>query len=267
MSLTLSAEAFRQIYPEEFYRRFFSEGIRPDGRALLSNRKISSSSNVLSNTYGSSLVRIGNTSVLCGVTALLSAPSFITPDQGYLTLNLSVSPIAAPNITFGKPADDQVYIADSVRKLLLESGALRLDSLCVDKGSVVWSVFIDAVCISLDGNLTDAVFLAASNALSTTLLPKVLLPEKGKSDLCVVLAERVPLIVSTGLRSCTFALVCGSVVLDATAEEEELSTASLTIVMDEKADVKAILQAGGAALPSEPSLRELVQVAQQQQHV
>jgi exosome complex RNA-binding protein Rrp42 (RNase PH superfamily) len=34
-------EAFRKIYPGEFYRKFLSHKVRPDDRALMGLRKIS----------------------------------------------------------------------------------------------------------------------------------------------------------------------------------------------------------------------------------
>jgi exosome complex component RRP43 len=37
----LQSEAFRRLYPEEFYAKFIAEGVRPDGRPLGRPRPVS----------------------------------------------------------------------------------------------------------------------------------------------------------------------------------------------------------------------------------
>jgi hypothetical protein len=40
-STNLQSEAFRRLYPEEFYAKFIAEGVRPDGRPLGRPRPVS----------------------------------------------------------------------------------------------------------------------------------------------------------------------------------------------------------------------------------
>lgn len=40
-STDLQSEAFRRLYPEEFYAKFIAEGVRPDGRPLGRPRPVS----------------------------------------------------------------------------------------------------------------------------------------------------------------------------------------------------------------------------------
>lgn len=40
-SADMQSEAFKRLYPEEFYARFIAEGVRPDGRPLGRPRPVS----------------------------------------------------------------------------------------------------------------------------------------------------------------------------------------------------------------------------------
>ncbi len=80
----ISAQTFQRIHPSEFHRKFLIEGVRPDGRTLDTFRKTRVQNGVLENTNGSSLVRIGNTSIMCGIKAEVALPSVNSPKNGYI---------------------------------------------------------------------------------------------------------------------------------------------------------------------------------------
>ena len=40
-SVNLQSEAFKRLYPDEFYAKFIAEGVRPDGRPLGRPRPVS----------------------------------------------------------------------------------------------------------------------------------------------------------------------------------------------------------------------------------
>lgn len=76
-------EAFKKIYPEEYYRKFLVHAIRPDGRTLTAIRKTIVSAGVsihwpnsfnhlpgsVTSAHGSSFVKIGSTAITCGIKA------------------------------------------------------------------------------------------------------------------------------------------------------------------------------------------------------
>lgn len=70
-------EAFRKIYPAEFYRRFLVHGVRPDGRDCWAVRPTSIVPKSVSCASSSCLVKIGGTSVLAGAKLEVGAP--VTP--------------------------------------------------------------------------------------------------------------------------------------------------------------------------------------------
>eukprot|EP01126_Amoeba_proteus_P036173 TRINITY_DN3676_c0_g1_i1.p1 TRINITY_DN3676_c0_g1~~TRINITY_DN3676_c0_g1_i1.p1 ORF type:complete len:109 (+),score=22.30 TRINITY_DN3676_c0_g1_i1:85-411(+) len=60
-------EAYKKIYPEEFYRKFLVHHTRPDGRGLTAIRKTVVTAGSITSAHGSAFVKIGSTSVVCGI--------------------------------------------------------------------------------------------------------------------------------------------------------------------------------------------------------
>lgn len=61
-------DAFRKIYPEEYYRKFLEQNVRPDGRGLTSVRKtVITLGSLNQSADGSAFVKIGSTTCVCGI--------------------------------------------------------------------------------------------------------------------------------------------------------------------------------------------------------
>lgn len=82
----MEVEAFQRLDPENFYRRFLNNGVRPDGREMRAVRPISVDVGVLSEerVACSALVGLGATKVLAGITLQIGQPSESTPTCGML---------------------------------------------------------------------------------------------------------------------------------------------------------------------------------------
>lgn len=82
----MEVEAFQRLDPENFYRRFVKNGVRPDGRELRAVRPIAVDVGVLSQerVQASALVGLGSTKVLAGITLQVGQPSESTPMSGML---------------------------------------------------------------------------------------------------------------------------------------------------------------------------------------
>lgn len=87
----MEVEAFQRLDPENFYRRFVQNGVRPDGRELRAVRPISVDVGVLSegNVEASALVGLGSTKVLAGITLQVGHPSESAPMCGMLGKRVS----------------------------------------------------------------------------------------------------------------------------------------------------------------------------------
>ena len=64
---TLGPDAFRKLYPDQYYTRFLAEGLRPNGRPLGRARPTTIALGAISTADSSALVKIGNTTVMAGV--------------------------------------------------------------------------------------------------------------------------------------------------------------------------------------------------------
>ena len=54
---------------------------------------------------------------------------------------------------------------------LCSSKCVDVKALCVAKDKLCWVLYVDVVCLSDNGNVSDAVFLAASAALKNSNFP------------------------------------------------------------------------------------------------
>ena len=63
----LQAEAFKQLYPEQYYAKFISANLRPDGRSLHDARAVSIGINPIGTADSSALVKIGETTAMAGI--------------------------------------------------------------------------------------------------------------------------------------------------------------------------------------------------------
>lgn len=65
--MVLILSYFRSLHPVKFYRDYLNQNIRPDGRLLSKFRSITVNVGAVVTADGSALVRIGNTTVICGI--------------------------------------------------------------------------------------------------------------------------------------------------------------------------------------------------------
>ena len=87
---TLDPETFKKIQPLEYHRRFISQGIRPDGRQFMEFRSLNintGNKNAITSCAGSSLVRLGETRVVCGLRVEVAEPLATEPKKGFLGKN------------------------------------------------------------------------------------------------------------------------------------------------------------------------------------
>lgn len=97
-----AAAVFKRLHPASYLSRFLSSGYRPDGRPILSSsssqpttsasasaaddiwRQVSINMGSISTAHGSALVRMGDTTMVCGVKAEIGEPDTETPGEGFV---------------------------------------------------------------------------------------------------------------------------------------------------------------------------------------
>ena len=71
-SAELGPDAYKKLYPAEFYKRFIDNNLRPDGRPFGGGRPVTIGVGAIESADASALVKIGSTSVLAGLTFAVS---------------------------------------------------------------------------------------------------------------------------------------------------------------------------------------------------
>ncbi|KAL7408997.1 ribosomal protein S5 domain 2-type protein [Mrakia frigida] len=232
----LSSQTFKRLHPQAYLERYISEGYRPDGRKLgggdESWREVSVNPGSVSTASGSSLVRIGETTIVCGIKAEIFEPELYRPNQGCLVPNIDLPSLCSSKFKPGPPSTEAQVLTDRLSRVLSHPSILPLTSLCIEPGKAAWVLYIDAVCINYDGNAWDACLLAVVAALRNTKLPSARWDEINERTICSRTAPAVPLSLGEFLPiSTTFGVLSSKTLLsDPTAFEEPLLSSTITAV-------------------------------------
>ena len=122
---------------------------------------------------GSAIVKLGNTTVVCGIKAELADPKAAEPEHGYIVPNIELLPLCSSKFRPGAPTEEAQVIAHSLDGILKSSACFDLKKLCIAKDKLVWVLYCDVVCINYDGGVLDAAVVAIMSALKNLTLPVV----------------------------------------------------------------------------------------------
>jgi exosome complex component RRP42 len=153
--------------------------------------------------------------------------------------------MAHPLFESGPPGEDAIELARVVDRGIRESGMIDVEKLCIKTGEEVWMCFIDIYALNYDGNLFDAMSLATVSALRTAIIPA---EQYGKGT-------NGPLPVTCVPISVTAAKIGNTLILDPNFDEEQISSARLTITTDDNGNYRAMQKGGKGSL----TLDELTQ--------
>ncbi|KFB49953.1 AGAP012402-PA-like protein [Anopheles sinensis] len=245
----MDLKTFKLLHPVKYYKDYLEKDIRPDGRELEELRPLAISYNVINSADGSAIVKIGNTTVVCGIKAELAVPKALEPNVGYLVPNVEISPVSSSAYRPGPPCDEAQVHSQSLADIVISSRCIDLQDLCITAGKLVWVLYCDLVCLDHDGCIFDAAVIALVAALQTVKLPKI----KHNSDTGETVTDMsslTPLTVHAVPVPTSFVVIAGRTITDPTAEEEKLATTTLTVTMtDEK--ISFFNQSGGHSMDAE----------------
>lgn len=175
--------------------------------------------NSLSHAHGSAVVRTGDTAVVCGVRAeILSLKYGDGKSQGRVTVlrsnedeelmndeedggegelrsrnlivtNLELGTGCSRDYHPGPPSDFAQTTTSRLHRLILSSTSSLISpsSLRIihdDEIKAYWVLYIDVLCISLDGNVLDTAWASIIAALRSTRLPRAFWDADSESVLC-----------------------------------------------------------------------------------
>jgi exosome complex component RRP42 len=210
---------------------------RIDGRGLLEYREITTDLGIIEKASGSALVSLGKTKILAGVKVELGEPYPDKPEDGVLTVNAELIPLASPDFEPGPPSEDAIELARVVDRGLRESKAIDTKKLCIVPGKKVFVVFVDLNVLDHSGNLFDTAALASVLALMNAKTRDYTVSKSGvlkyKDSTSHLPLQNFPVEV-------TVAKIGEKMIVDATLEEEAVIDAQITIAVGKDNEICAV---------------------------
>jgi exosome complex component RRP43 len=321
-SLSFPRETFAKLSPHPYLLAHLqptssNPSTRANGRSPTQFRTPHINNGSLTHAEGSAVVRIGDTTVVCGVRGeiLLSSniPGFrvdkstTAPSSrpGYneakeldlLVPNIELATGCSPAFLPGQPPSTLAQsLSTRVYSLLHSSGLVNSEDLRIwyqppdlsgeDKMEeddveepeikAFWTLYIDILFISLDGNPFDAAWAAVVSALKDVRLPKAYWDPDREMILCADLVSDSKKLVLKGMPIAVTSLVFQAkeqsqakdkkhwILADPDTFEESLCNESVTVVVDcenNKTKLLSVSKAGGTIVgPKE--LKEVVGMAE-----
>ena len=235
-----------------------AKGKRLDNRSPTDYREIKVEQGIIERAEGSARVLLGKTEVMAGTKIEIGEPFPDTPNEGVLTVNAELVPLASPTFEPGPPDENSIELARIVDRGIRESKAIDVEKLVIEPGKKVFIIFVDVYVLNHDGNLIDASALAALAALLNTKMFNYEIEEgevKIKSGHTPLPMKRRPITV-------TFAKINDKLVVDPWLEEEEVMDARLTMAIDDDDNICAI-QKGGSGYFTPEQVLEAAKIAKE----
>ncbi|KAM1306562.1 hypothetical protein ACFX2H_008930 [Malus domestica] len=280
----MDGDAFRRLFPLQFYESHFVKSTRPDDRSLTEARETSSALGAVASADGSALVKIGSTTMLAAIKMEVMTPPTESPDEGCIAIDFHMPPICSPTVRPGRPADAAPVVSKQLSDTILRhygnlpvvfvycsSGMINLKELSLISGKAAWMAYLDIYCLDADGALFDAALLSAVAAFSHLQIPVVSMNDEGK---VVVMSEEQggKEAVNNGKRKLTlssipFSLTCilhkKYILADPTAEEESIMETLVTVVLDSSGQLVSLYKPGGPVLAYTSAIQDCVALTRQ----
>jgi exosome complex component RRP43 len=244
-------------------------------------------------------VRLGNTSVVCGVRAEIlkeedaASSTAISEDDDEIDVlrlvvpNVELSTGSTPNhIPGNAPSTFAQSLITRMRSLILSTRLLRASDLRilytpssnpedpeaepVTQVKGYWVLYIDVFFISIDGSAFDAAWISLLAALRDTQIPKALYDEEFEGILCSDDPKDAKSLSLRGLPvPATFAVFEGNseegqvewVLSDPDAFEEGVCREGVTVVVDEGGKVVRRVEKSGGGVVGREGMKAIVKRA------
>jgi len=231
---------------------------RLDSRKLSDYRETKLEQGIIERAEGSARVLLGKTEVVVGIKIEMGEPFPDTPNEGVLTVNAELVPLASPRFEPGPPDENSIELARIVDRGIRESKAIDTARLVIEPGKKVFVVFVDVYVLNHDGNLIDASALAAVAALMNTKMSNYEIEDgevKIKTGYQQLPIKKHPITV-------TCARIGDKLVVDPLLEEEQVMDARISIAIDDDDNICAI-QKGGSGYFEPKQVFEAAKIAKE----
>lgn len=250
--------------PYEYYLKFIKQNCRPDNRKLSDIRPCNISFNCINTVNGSSLVKLGATNVVCGISAKLCRPKEEKPNKGFVICNVEL-PALCSSKNFKTSASHQTAFSASsatiehsqamltqlMQDIITDSKCINEQELCIKEGKLAWVLYIDMICLNNDGNVQDACCLAMISALKTLKLYEVSYDEGENRPIIAKPLNLIPIkLYSEPICTTLFALDENILVSDPNKQEEDFMRTFIIICTINEKQICLIRKLGGFSLNS-----------------
>ena len=252
MSSVITRVRLKQI------EQLIEKGKRLDERGVGDYREIKIEQGLIERAEGSARVLLGKTEVLVGVKVETGEPFPDMPNNGVLTVNAELVPLASPSFEPGPPDENSIELARIVDRGIRESKAINTEKLVIEAGKEVFVVFVDIYVLNHDGNLIDASALAAVAALLNTKMPNYEI-EDGEVR---IKQGYTPLPMKNHPITVTLGKINGKLIVDPWLEEEQVMDSRISIAFNDEGNICAV-QKGGAGCFIPQQILEALKIAQE----
>lgn len=241
------AEEFRVLRPREYHSQLVLKGTRIDGRRLDEARDIKLETNAIRTADSSALVKLGNTSLICGCIARLEPLTISNEHEDNIKIKVELPPICS-GPTGQKMQQATTTLGRTLKNILNDSECLEIDGLHLDEKA--WKLDIEVICLNYDGSLLDASLiglLAAIRSLKS-------LDKANEKPYPTIRLRAFPVALS-------FATIGEKMISDPNLEEETVATSTLSITVDSTTDKCCHINKIGGQPISHETLMECIQQA------
>lgn len=250
MSSQITKVRLRQI------SEMIEKGKRLDERGLRDYRPIKIEQGLIERAEGSARCYLGKSEVLCGVKVETGEPFPDTPNDGVMTVNAELVPLASPNFEPGPPDENSIELARVVDRGIRESHAIDTEKLCIEPGKKVFVVFVDVYVLNHDGNLIDCSALAAMAALLNTKMPNYEI----KDGELKIKQGYTPLPMKSHPITVTMGKIGNALFVDPGPEEESVMDSRISMAINDDGNICAI-QKGGSGYFTPQQILEASKIA------
>eukprot|EP01017_Pseudomicrothorax_dubius_P042418 TRINITY_DN6921_c0_g1_i5.p1 TRINITY_DN6921_c0_g1~~TRINITY_DN6921_c0_g1_i5.p1 ORF type:complete len:255 (-),score=37.65 TRINITY_DN6921_c0_g1_i5:281-1045(-) len=240
---------------EEFIRKSLDEGLRLDGRGLLDGRIIQI---VFGDKLGQVEVCLGKTRIYANITSNLVEPNPSRPNEGFMKFGVDLSVLSNDEQALSQHRMHRysAEISKVLENIIKATKVVDAESLVVQANKLVWSIYVQLSVVNNDGNLIDALYLAAILALLSHKTP-IVTSEGGDRFSVKPDTTKYPLSVAHIPIAMTFAFFNEgeTIIFDPTREEEEIMDGRITVAMNIYRDLCYLQKPGGAPLSADVILR------------
>ncbi len=218
---------------------------------------------------GSSLVKLGSTSVVCGINARLCRPKEERPNKGFIICNVELPALCSSknfktstsyqsssftqlSVSSANIEHSQAMLSQLMQDIINESGCLKEEDLCIREGKLVWVLYIDLICLNNDGNVQDTCCLAMIAALKTLKLYQMDYDENENKPIVVKPINMISIkLYNEPVCTTLFALEDCIIIADPNKQEEDFMRTFIIICTLSKTKICLIRKMGGFCVSNE----------------